>query len=81
MHKKPGGTLPSFVASNSSNTVAVGTIVVTPFYDYGGVSCQGVSKTFTIEVNPEPEMIQPDAQVICDGDTFFYNFDSNMWEL
>ncbi|MGB2173381.1 MAG: PKD-like domain-containing protein [Flavobacteriaceae bacterium] len=71
------GTLPSFVASNSSNTVAVGTIVVTPFYDYGGVSCQGVSKTFTIEVNPEPEMIQPDAQVICDGDTFFYNFDSN----
>lgn len=71
------GTLPSFVASNSTNTVAVGTIVVTPFYDFGGVSCQGVSKTFTIEVNPEPEMIQPDAQVICDGDTFFYNFDSN----
>ena len=70
------GTLPSFVASNSSNTVAVGTIVVTPFYDYGGVSCQGVSKTFTIEVNPEPQMIQPDAQVICDGDTFFYNFGS-----
>ena len=71
------GTIPSFVASNSSNTVAVGTIVVTPFYEYGGVSCQGVSKTFTIEVNPEPEMIQPVAQVICDGDTFFYNFDSN----
>lgn len=71
------GTVPSFVAYNSTNTVAVGTIVVTPFYENGGVSCQGVPKTFTIEVNPEPEMIQPDAQVICAGETFFYNFDSN----
>ena len=71
------GTIPPFVASNNSNTTAVGIITVTPFYENGAVSCQGDPKTFTITVNPEPEMDQPLAQVLCNGDSFFYNFNSN----
>ncbi|MDC0092515.1 hypothetical protein OAI30_00005, partial [bacterium] len=71
------GPIPSFVASNTTNATAIGTITVTPSYEFGGESCEGVSKTFTITVNPESELIQPLAQVICDGDAFFYNFNSN----
>ena len=70
------GTIPSFVASNTTNTTAIGTIIVTPSYEFGGESCQGAPQTFTITVNPEPEMVTPTAQVICNGDAFFYNFDS-----
>ena len=71
------GMIPSFVASNTTNTTAIGTIIVTPSYEFGGESCQGAPQTFTITVNPEPEMVTPTAQVICNGDAFFYNFDSN----
>ena len=71
------GMIPSFVASNTTNTTAIGTITVTPSYEFGGGSCEGISKVFTITVNPESEFIQPLAQVICDGDAFFYNFDTD----
>ena len=50
---------------------------MTPSYEFGGGSCEGISKVFTITVNPESEFIQPLAQVICDGDAFFYNFDTD----
>ncbi len=43
------------------------TIVVTPHFENGSVTCDGPAKTFTITVNPTAEVEQPVNQVICNG--------------
>ncbi len=70
------GAIPSFTGSNLGTTPQVATIVVTPTYTNAGVSCTGTPKTFTITVNPTPQVNQPTAQVICSGDTYSFNFTS-----
>jgi gliding motility-associated-like protein len=70
------GSIPSFTGTNLGTTPQVATIVVTPTYTEAGVSCTGPSKTFTITVNPTPQVNQPTAQVICNGDTYSLNFSS-----
>ncbi len=70
------GSIPSFTGTNSGSTPQVATIVVTPTYTEAGVSCTGPSKTFTITVNPTPQVNQPTAQVICSGDSYSFNFTS-----
>jgi gliding motility-associated-like protein len=69
-------SIPSFTGINTGNTPQVATIVVTPTYTNAGVSCTGPSKTYTITVNPSAQVNQPTAQVICNGDTYSYNFTS-----
>jgi uncharacterized protein (TIGR02145 family) len=46
------GDVPAFTAINTSTTPIVGTIIVTPTFTNGGVSCVGPPITFTITVNP-----------------------------
>ena len=60
--------IPAFTANNTGNTVQVATITVTPRYVNGAVTCLGVSRTFTITVNPIPDA-STNHQDICSGQT------------
>jgi gliding motility-associated-like protein len=68
------GPIPSFTAINNGLATAVATITVTPYFEYSGTSCSGPSKTFTITVNPDAQVDQPSDTVICNGDSFDYDF-------
>ncbi|MEP7256443.1 MAG: PKD-like domain-containing protein [Ferruginibacter sp.] len=57
-----GNILP-FTAINTSDTPAIATITVTPF----AANCIGPPVTFTITVNPAPNVVQPSNQSICNG--------------
>ena len=61
------GDIPSFVATNTGTAPVVATIIVTPHFSYGGKTCDGPTKTFTITVNPTAEVDQPVSQVVCNG--------------
>ena len=70
-----GSNIPPFMVSNTGNSPVVGTIVVTPSFTHGGLSCVGNTKTFTVTVNPSPQVNIVDSQVICNGDvTNLVNF-------
>ena len=51
------GNIPAFVAVNPTNVPVTATITVTPNYTNGGVTCTGNSVSFTITVNPLPNII------------------------
>ena len=72
------GSIAVFYAINSGSSPVVATIVVTPSYTNGGVTCSGSSKTFTITVLPTAAMDQPADQVTCNGSTVSYNFTSSV---
>ncbi|MDI5897220.1 PKD-like domain-containing protein [Flavobacterium yafengii] len=57
----------SFTASNATTIPIVATIVVTPTFTNGGVSCTGTPKTFTITVNPTITVDLPVNQEVCNG--------------
>ena len=40
------------------------TIVVTPHFENGAITCDGPAKTITITVNPTAQVIQPAGQVV-----------------
>ena len=61
--------IPSFLATNTTTTPITGTITVTPTYTSGGVSCVGATQTFTITVNPTPQISNKIAS-ICSSATF-----------
>ena len=61
------GNIPSFTAINTTNVVVVATITVTPTYTNGGTSCIGTPVSFTITVNPTPQVNQPANQIVCAG--------------
>ncbi len=61
------GNIPSFTATNSGTSPVVATIVVTPHFENGSVTCDGPAKTFTITVNPSAEVEQPASEVVCNG--------------
>ena len=63
------GDFPLFTAVNSTNAPIVSTVTVTPTYSSGGVSCQGAAETFSITVNPSPQ-IQDKSADICSTDAF-----------
>jgi gliding motility-associated-like protein len=70
-----GSNIPTFMADNPGNSPVVGTIVVTPTFTYAGLSCVGISKTFTVTVNPSPQVNTVDSQVVCHGNfTNLVNF-------
>jgi hypothetical protein len=47
------GNINAFTATNSGSTTVTATITVTPHFTGGGITCDGVAKTFTIKVNPD----------------------------
>jgi hypothetical protein len=61
----PGGTgnIPAFTAVNTGPTPIVATITVTPTAN----SCSGPSTSFTITVNPTPDLTAPANQTLCSG--------------
>ena len=61
-----GDILP-FQLTNGGTSPVTATISVTPVFSGGGTSCTGVTKSFTIQVNPTAEVNQPASQVICPG--------------
>jgi hypothetical protein len=58
----------SFTAANATLSPISGTIEVTPTFTYGGTSCVGPSKTFTITVNPTGQVNDPTDLVKCNTD-------------
>jgi gliding motility-associated-like protein len=62
------GSSGSFIATNTSNSPATATITVTPTFTFNGRSCDGPTKTFTITINPNGQVVQPQSQVKCNGD-------------
>ena len=55
------GDILSFIATNSTNSPISATIEVIPELN----GCDGASQTFTINVDPSPEMDTPSNQTIC----------------
>ena len=51
-----GNKLPAFTLTHNSATPEVVTITVTPEYSLNGVTCVGGDSTFTITVNPLPQV-------------------------
>ena len=70
------GSIATFYAINSGTTPVTATIVVTPSYTSGGLTCTGPTKTFTITVNPTAQVDQPANQVVCNGSTVNFGFTS-----
>jgi len=62
------GPIPSFVAVNSENWPIMAEIVVTPHFEFNGVTCDGPSDDMYITVNPVAQVLQPASQVVCKGD-------------
>lgn len=59
------GNIPAFTAVNNGNTSVTATITVTPSAN----GCPGPPETFTITVNPTPDVAQPSNQTVCNGST------------
>ena len=59
------GPIPAFTTSNTSTTPLIATITVTPMAN----GCTGLPVSFTLTVNPTPDVIQPSDQTICNNAT------------
>ncbi|MFL9482766.1 PKD domain-containing protein [Chitinophagaceae bacterium LWZ2-11] len=69
------GNIPSFTANNPSNTAVISTVTVTPVAN----GCSGTPKTFSITVNPTPNVTGYGNQIVCAGSpTTAVNFTSNV---
>jgi hypothetical protein len=69
------GNIAAFAATNGGTAPVVATIVVTPTFTNGTVSCVGPTKSFTITVNPAAQVNQPANQVVCNtGNTTAVTF-------
>ena len=57
------GNIPSFTAVNNGSVPVTATITITPAAN----GCPGTPETFTITVNPTPDVLQPSNQTVCNG--------------
>ena len=62
------GGIPSFQAINTTDSTIFATITVTPSYDNNGIVCTGESSSFTISVNPSPEMNVVEDIFLCSNE-------------
>ena len=62
------GGIPSFQVTNSTQSTISATITVTPSYENNGIFCDGNAETFTITVNPSPEMDNVEDVVLCNNE-------------
>jgi len=60
------GNIAAFTATNTGTTAVTAHIAVTPT---GANTCVGLTKNFTITVNPTPTVNQPADQTLCNGAT------------
>ena len=63
------GNIQAFNAINTSPTPLVATIAITPNFTGGTASCPGVGQSFTITINPTPQLSPLNSEVLCDGNT------------
>ncbi|MCX8486120.1 MAG: hypothetical protein ORN53_02890, partial [Crocinitomicaceae bacterium] len=61
------GNIASFVSTNTTNAPIISTITVTPSFTNQGSTCTGPAQTFTITVNPIPNVTAPANQTLCVG--------------
>jgi gliding motility-associated-like protein len=61
------GNIAAFNAVNTGSSPVTATIVVTPHFSNGSVTCDGPTQTFTITVNPTAQVNDPSDQVVCNG--------------
>jgi hypothetical protein len=61
------GNIASFTATNITNAPITATITVTPSYTNAATTCIGISKTFTITVNPTPIVNTIASQAVCNN--------------
>ncbi len=62
------GDIPSFTGVNISNDPVIATITVTPHFENGLKICDGPSHTFTITVDPTPQVVPSTlTQTICNN--------------
>ncbi len=57
------GNIASFAAANTTNAPVIATVIVTPSAN----GCTGTKDTFTIQVNPTPNVIATNDQALCNG--------------
>ena len=50
------GNIPSFTTTNSTTAPITANITVSSVYTYNNISCQGESETFSITINPSPQV-------------------------
>ena len=62
------GGIPSFQAINTTDSTIFATITVTPSYDNNGIICTGEASSFTISVNPSPEMNLVEDIFLCSNE-------------
>ena len=68
--EKGEGDILSFQATNTGDAPVVATIVVTPHFTNGEHTCDGPSRTFTITVDPTPQVVPSTlSQIICNDGT------------
>ncbi|WP_243349007.1 PKD-like domain-containing protein [Parabacteroides sp. FAFU027] len=66
----------SFLAKNTGFTPLTAKITVIPSFNNGGAGCQGLSKTFTITINPSAQVNQPSNMVVCNEQACDVNFET-----
>jgi len=62
------GDIPSFSATNNTDTAQIANIIVTPTYTNNGISCTGPDETFILRINPGAQVNAVDSQVLCNDD-------------
>jgi gliding motility-associated-like protein len=72
------GNIAAFTAVNSGVTPVVATITVTPQFANGSVTCSGPAETFTITVNPTPNVSTASPLTICSATTTNIALTSNI---
>jgi hypothetical protein len=60
------GSIASFTATNATASIQTATITVTPD---ANACATGIPKSFTIAVNPTPDLVTPSGQSVCNGFT------------
>lgn len=65
------GNIASFTATNTTTAPISGTVTVTPVYN-SGANCSGMSRSFTMTVNPTPELNSDLSRSVCSGSVFEY---------
>ena len=64
------GNITSFTTTNSTTAPITANITVSSVYTYNDISCEGESETFSITVNPSPQVnFSEDEQIVTSGDT------------
>ena len=63
------GTINAFAAINLGTSPIIATIQVTPTYTNNGITCSGLSTSFTITVNPTGQVNTIVNQFLCNGTT------------